>query len=181
MLEFDKFLEGCQRGDRDSYKEFYTKYYGVVYNSAVRHTHQFSDAEDLMQDIFIKSFDKISLFHGDSYQMLGGWLKRLAINYCIDHNRKVTLDITDGVEVTFIEDNTERYIEYEYELDEMLSAIERLSPRYQEVFNMYVLDGYSHDTICKRLGINQGTSKSNLFKAKQNLRKYLKDGKSRSV
>lgn len=135
----------------------------------LKYSRNYQDAEDTLQDSFLVIFDKI-----DQYKNKGsfeGWLKRITINTALQkYRKKAPLQIVK--EVSF-EENTDE-IDFEDEkinVDYLLKLIQELPDRYRLIFNLYVLDNYSHKEISELLNISEGTSKSNLSRA----RKILKD------
>lgn len=182
MLGVDELVRGCKSGDRVAQKEFYIEHYNLVYQVTVRYSSSCDEAKDRMHDIFLKIFDRIDNFKGDTHDGLGGWVNRVSINHCIDNNRKFKHEFTHDSEdfmskLQFGRIDEQYEEDCEYSLKEILSAIQQLSPRYKTIFNMYVMDGFSHDEIGEVLGLNPGTSKSNLFKARHKLQKILTKNK----
>ncbi len=111
---------------------------------------------------------------GDNLGELGSWVKRLSINYCIDQNRKTKPLFCEYFdEVIYDDDETDIILENNYTLKQILSSIHTLPPRYKTVFNMFVLDGFTHKEISDKLNLKPGSSKANLFKAKKKLREIL--------
>ena len=136
-------------------------------------------AQEVLQEGFIKVFDKIGIF--DFKGSLEGWVRRVIANTAIDAIRKAKRNpFLSDKDVHFKQDAVDEMIDKEdWELTELkaeatVEAIQQLSPAYRTVFNLYVIENYSHKEIAELLGINEGTSKSNLAKAKMNLQKLLK-------
>lgn len=145
----------------------------------MRYTKEVNLAQDLIQESFIKVFDKIGVYdHKGSFE---GWIRRIVVNTTIDYLRKkkheyLVLDDDESYDGKYglqTEEETDDSIFATLKPDVVLSAIEELSPAYKTVFNMYVVEGYPHQEIADMLNISVGTSKSNLAKAKMNLRKIL--------
>jgi len=136
-------------------------------------------AQEVLQEGFIKVFDKIGIF--DFKGSLEGWIRRVIANTAIDAIRKAKRNpfLSDN-DFHFKQEAVDEIIDKEdWELTELkaeaaVEAIQKLSPAYRTVFNLYVIENYSHKEIAELLGINEGTSKSNLAKAKMNLQKLLK-------
>ena len=126
------------------------------------------------QDGFIKVFEKIGKFN--FIGSLEGWIRRIMVNNAIDHYRKHKKRFVMSETLIQIERIADEEIEEnifdELTAKDLLAFVQQLSPVYRTVFNLYVLDGYSHAEISEELGISEGTSKSNLSKAKKNL-KYM--------
>ncbi len=148
--------------------------YSTVFKVCVRYAPNRTIADDYIQECYLKIFKKLDTFIGDNLGELGSWVKRLSINYCIDQNRKTKPLFCEYFdEINIIDDNDDIILENKYTLKQILSAIHMLSPRYKTVFNMFVLDGYTHKEISDKLKLKPGSSKANLFKAKKKLRNIL--------
>ena len=145
----------------------------------MRYVKDQDEAKDLLQEGFIKVFGHISDFEKSG--TLEGWIRRIMVNTSIDFYRKNKKNILK-VDSDYLETKVEN-IEDEKDANEynnlqpkdIMDAVQKLTPVYRTIFNMYVVDGYTHKQIAEQLGINEGTSKSNYFKAKANIRKLLAD------
>lgn len=170
-----KIVEGCVKGDRkvqqQLYKEMYSQMMAVCYRYAARS----EDAKDLFQDGFIKVFEKIGKYNFQG--SLQGWIRRIMVNNAIDHYRKHKNKFAMSesmMEAENIPDESfNESIFEEITSKELLALVQELSPVYNAVFNMYILDGYTHAEIAEELNISEGTSKSNLSKAKRNLKEMV--------
>ena len=142
-----------------------------MYAVCLRYSGNAEDARDLLQEGFIKIFKNLSKYRGDG--SFEGWIRRIFVNTSIEHfRRKVSLyNVTETQENT-IEDKEWSVLESLAEKD-IISMINQLSPGYRAVFNMHVIEGYSHKEIGEALGINEGTSKSQLARAKLVLKKMV--------
>lgn len=168
-------VKKCVNGDRKAQKELYKMFYSKMMNVCYRYSKKPEDAEDLLQDGFVKVFTNLKRY--DFKGSLEGWIRRIMVNTAIDFYRKnknVFFVDEDGdytLETAKVE--SADHIYSQFGVDEIMNAIQQLSPVYQTVFNMYVIDGFKHKEIAEQLNINEGTSKSNLAKAKNNLRDIL--------
>ena len=144
----------------------------------MRYADSYDDAKDIVQEGFIKVFANLKGFENQG--SLEGWVRRIVVNTAIDCVRKKhfqTVDIEDSHEAQ--KSNAAQEQEQEEEAYTLMKAevvmklIQKLSPMYRAVFNLYVLENYSHKEISDELGISIGTSKSNLAKAKMNLKKLF--------
>jgi RNA polymerase sigma-70 factor (ECF subfamily) len=162
---------------RDSQKRFYNHFYGYAISICLRYLHQREDAVEAMNDGFLKIFKELKSFvprGGFIEDSLKAWIRRIFINTSIDHLRRMqkhsseSFDDTTGEDVS-VEETATDSIGYK----ELIGMIGLLSPAYRMVFNLYVIDNYSHEEVAEILGISIGTSKSNLSKAKMNLRKMI--------
>jgi RNA polymerase sigma-70 factor (ECF subfamily) len=137
------------------------------------------ECEEIANEGFVKLFKNIHQFdesrQEDTLLSLKGWFKRILINTCIDHYRKNHSSVNGHVlthESESIPDHSETGIDV-LSYKEIIEAIRLLSPAYRAVFNLFVIEGLSHEEISQTLGISVGASKSNLSKARDNLRKLL--------
>jgi RNA polymerase sigma factor (sigma-70 family) len=172
-------LSGCRTNDRGSQKELYQLLKGYAVKICYRYQNHFEQVEEIVNEGFIKLFKNIHQFdenrHSDISIALKGWFKRILINTCIDHYRKNASNINGHLvteETEKVADRSENGFDI-LAYKEIIEAIRELSPAYRTVFNLFVIDGMTHEEIGKHLGISVGASKSNLSKARENLRKIL--------
>lgn len=174
-----EIIEKCAKDNRAAQEELFKLFYGKMMGVCMRYTKDRDRAQEVVQEGFIKVFDKLSEF--DFKGSFEGWMRRIMVNASIDAIRKKKRQPFSTDEEYMFNDAS---VEQEDDSDEMLTklkaeyameAIQSLSPAYQTVFNLYVIENYSHKEIAQILDISEGTSKSNLAKAKQNLRSILKE------
>ena len=146
-----------------------------------RYTNATEECEEIVNEGFVKLFKNVHQFdetrQEDTLLSLKGWFKRILINTCIDHYRKTNSSVNGHVlthESETIADQGENGIDM-LSYKEIIEAIRLLSPAYRAVFNLFVIEGLSHEEISQTLGISVGASKSNLSKARDNLRKLLQN------
>lgn len=152
------------------YDRFSSKMYGVC----LRYTENNEDANDLMQEGFIKVYKSLSKFRAEG--SFEGWIRRIFINTSIEHYRKkVKLYKVTEVQENTIEDPEVDVLD-SLATKDILNIVNELSPGYKQVFNMHVVEGYSHKEIADLLGITEGTSKSQLARAKAVLKKIIETG-----
>ncbi len=170
--EYD-LIQGSISGDRQIQELLYHRFSPKMYAVCLRYSGNTDDAQDLLQEGFIKVFKNLSKFRGDG--SFEGWLRRIFVNTSIEHFRKKVnmYTVTETQEVT-IEDNELNVLDNLAEKD-IIAMIHQLSPGYRAVFNLHVIEGYSHKEIGDMLGINEGTSKSQLARAKAVLRKMVEN------
>ena len=174
-MVYKQLIEQCINNEPKAQKELYRIFAPKLYGICLKYCANKTIAEDLFQESFIIIFNKIHQFkHQGSFE---GWAKRITINTVLQHfkkqkNHQPIIDdlITDEEEDIELE-NTD------YDLSYLLELIQELPSQYRLVFNLYVLDGYSHSEIAEMLTISVGTSKSNLSRAKQLLRKKIESEK----
>lgn len=170
--------------DAKCQKMLYDKYLSYALRISYRYVHTFENAAHAANDAFVKIFRNFNKFEIRDYEhvenMLLGWIKRIVINASIDYMSRENLTSTNGTlqyenhEHKGINNAGENQLVYK----ELIALVRKLSPAYKVVFNLYVIDGYTHQEIAELLGISVGTSKSNLSKARAFLQKYLiKDDK----
>lgn len=173
-------IQGCVKAKRDSQKLFYQLYYGYLLGICMRYCNSEDDASEVVNDGFLKIFKALKSFtpqHANIEASLKGWMKRIMINTAIDHLRKnkQRFLVAELFDSHFnLEDEMETAID-RMSYKDILNVIQRLSPVYKTVFNMFVIDGYKHEEIAGALKITVGASKSNLSKARMNIRKMLQE------
>jgi RNA polymerase sigma factor (sigma-70 family) len=177
--QISAIIAGCRNNERTSQKELYQLLKDYALKICYRYQNHAEESEEIMNEGFIKLYKNINQFdearHTDIEVALKGWFKRILINTCIDHYRKNASQINGKVltdETEKIADSTENGLDV-LSYKEILEAIRKLSPAYRTVFNLFVIEGMSHEEIANHLGISVGASKSNLSKARDNLRKIL--------
>lgn len=165
-------IEGCIRGDRKLQYELYQRYAPKMYGVCLRYAGNAEEAEDILQEGFIKIFNKIGSYRGEG--SFEGWIRRIFVNTAIEHFRKKTYlqPITETEENT-VEGKYLSVLDSLAEKD-IIQLVQQLSPGYRTVFNMYVVEGYTHKQIAEVLGISEGTSKSQLSRAKLILQDLVK-------
>lgn len=164
-------IQGCIIEDRQMQELLYKKFSSKMYGVCLRYSGNTEDANDLLQEGFIKIFKNLTKFRGEG--SFEGWMRRIFVNTSIEHFRKkVKLYNVTEVQENTIEDYDLTILDTLAEKD-IISLVNELSPGYKTVFNMHVVEGYSHKEIAGILGINEGTSKSQLARAKGVLKKTL--------
>jgi RNA polymerase sigma-70 factor (ECF subfamily) len=173
-----QLVQRCIEGDKKSQLLLYKTFYGKMMAVCMRYSGSASEAKDLLHDGFLKVFAHLHGFKNEG--SLEGWIRRIVTNTSIDYVRKrkeTLLGFDERMppesaqnKIDNEEADEEEFVHLKAEL--IMKLIQELSPAYRTVFNMYVLDDYSHKEIAQILGINIGTSKSNLAKAKQKLREF---------
>jgi RNA polymerase sigma factor (sigma-70 family) len=145
-------------------EELYRRYSSKLFGVCLRYAGNAEEAEDILQEGFIKVFKKIGSFRSEG--SFEGWVRRIFVNTAIEHFRRKTYlqPVTEREEET-IEGNYLSVLDSLAEKD-IIQLVQKLSPGYRTVFNMYVVEGYTHRQIADALGISEGTSKSQLSRAK---------------
>lgn len=138
---------------------------------AMRYSKVKSEAEDILQEAFIKIFEKVKNFRKES--TLGFWIKRIVVNTALNYHRsKLFLHPMVDVE-NLKEDHYSDFTLANYHFEELLKVVQELPAGCQVIFNLYAIEGFKHDEIAKMMGISEGTSKSQYSRAKALLRKKL--------
>lgn len=172
----DHFIEGCINRDRGSFEQLYKRYAPVLMGICYRYSRSTSEAEDILQEGFIKIYNKIDTYKGSG--SFEGWLKRIMVNTAIN-NYKSNLkhyfheEIDDRIIAE--DDNLKIEIDESISKETLIKLIQELPAGYQLVFNMFAVDGLTHQEIADELNISVNTSKSQLFKARRQLRKRLSE------
>ncbi len=168
-----EFIGACVRHEKWAQRHLYEEFYSPMMSVCLRYAKNEDDALDLLHEGFIKVFRNIGSYEvGTS---LPAWIRRIMVNTCIDHYRKVVRRRTEDIEMAYEVSSNDIDAVSNCTAREILEAIQTLSPSYRTVFNLYVIDGYSHKEIGEMLGITESTSRSNLVKARSKLQKILKN------
>ena len=174
MMNEQELIEQCRKQNGKAQKILYDRYAGLLLGICMRYVYERSEAEDILQEGFLKIFTKISEFEGrGSFE---GWMKRVIVNTAITHyhknlkHNKYHYDITDVQETKF---ENIVYKDSEFTGDELLKIINSLPEGYKMIFNLYAIEGFKHKEISALLKIDINTSKSQYSRAKKLIRKKL--------
>jgi RNA polymerase sigma-70 factor (ECF subfamily) len=173
-MEYDikHIVEGCIQNNQVCQNILFEKFYPLMFRISRKYTFNNHQAQDIVQLSFIKVFKQIHNYSLDN--SLEGWIRRIVINTSIDETRKLKRrDTSTDIDIASLKMEDKEY--NEDNLNTIMRAIDKLSPARKETFELYVLKEHSHKEIAELLGINEGTSKSNLFRAKAKLRDLLKN------
>jgi len=175
--ELSENIEGCIKNNRESQKILYSSFYGYAMSICDRYSGNYDDAVEILNDGFLKIFKEIHKYtpaYADTIASFKGWVRKIMVYTAIDHYRKIKKHLnghTDPVTLQVASNQETALDKLSYQ--EILRAVQQLSPAYRTVFNLFVMEGMSHDEISNKLGIAEGTSKSNLAKARMHLQKIL--------
>ena len=165
-------LASCIAGNPESQEYLYSFFAPKMFGICLRYANDFHSAEDILQEGFIKAFNNLHRFRNEG--SFEGWLKRIFINTSIEHYRKAT----NGHRFTDIDEVQNLAIQPSVYSDlgkqELLKMIQGLPFGYRTVFNLYVIEGYTHKEIAELLDISIGTSKSQLSRSRETLQKMIK-------
>ena len=175
-MTLDELIQKCKQQDVKAQGALYKKYAGVLFSICLRYSPNHTEAEDNLQDAFMTIFDKVGQFKDKG--SFEGWMKRITVNTVLQKYRKQKVfNIKEEANIEQPDDE-DVVIESEVPLKYLLQIIQELPDRYRLVFSMYVLDGYAHKEIAEMLGISDGTSKSNLARARGILKKKVETYKN---
>lgn len=168
-----QIIEGCVAGNRNSQAMLYHHFSSKMMGVCMRYSNNYHTAEDILQEGFIKVFTYIEKYRGEG--SFEGWIRRIFVNTAIEHFRKnskmYATDDLQSVESSIINEDAVSNLSAK----DLVSYIQQMSPGYRTIFNMYVVEGYSHKEIAQMLGISEGTSKSQLARARGLLQKLITD------
>ncbi len=162
----------------------YERYYGFSLKIVFRYIYRYEKAVDAVNDGFVKVFRNFKNFvcteRKDEEKVLMGWIRKIMANTAIDELRRQNMmpEIGDIQEHIWEQQDKNQSAEQRLYYKELICQIKRLPPSYRVVFNMYVIDGFTHQEIANQLGISVGTSKSSLSKARAQLQKYINQDSS---
>jgi len=168
-LILQELIKKCKQQSPKAQEALYKLYSGVLFGICLKYSPNRAEAEDNLQDAFITIFKRIEQYQGKG--SFEGWIKRITVNTALQkYRKKKVFDISNEQQIEDVEVDVQQQT---IPLDFLLKIIQELPDRYRLVFNLYVLDGYSHKEIAKMLGISDGTSKSNLARARMILKKKV--------
>lgn len=171
MEDFKAIISDCIAGNRKAQAKLYHQFAPKMFGVCLRYAKDSTEAEDNLQEGFIRVFTNLKSFRHDG--SLEGWIRRIMVNVSLEKIRKQYLlypveDVSVYDSVNFSDD-----VIAKMSADDLLQLIRELPPRYQLVFNLYVIEGMTHQEIAKEMEINEGTSKSNLARARDILKKKV--------
>ena len=177
MLEQKDLIEACIKGDRVAQKNLYDTYAGRMYLICLRYTKSQQEAEDVLQESFIKVFKNLKNYRGES--RLEYWIRRIVVNTALNSQRK-KLYMYPMVDIEEMKNNYDPGKTLSnYSMEELLNMIRELPTGCQTVFNLFAIEGYGHKEIAEMLGISEGTSKSQFARARKLLQeRIIKDEKA---
>jgi RNA polymerase sigma-70 factor (ECF subfamily) len=175
LSSLSRLIKRSQAGEHDAMEEIYEHYKGSLFNLAYRYTYNRQEAEDLLQDIFVKVFTHIR--DVQKAETFGAWVYRIALNACYSYLRSTKSRDRRTVRLSEVEDRMEEAVghDHNHSLEKPLDeAIQQLPEKLKEVFLLHDVQGFKHEEIARMLGLAVGTSKSQLFKARMRIREFLK-------
>jgi len=168
----DILLKECKRGKAGSQEELYRRFASAMYGLCLQYANNAEDAQDILQEGFIKVFSKLDQVKNPA--AFPGWIRRVMINTALEKYRsQVILQRVDEVREEGHEDERDDALD-RITCEELVALIQTLTPRYRMVFNLYAIEGLTHQEISEELGISIGTSKSNLSRARVILQEKIR-------
>lgn len=179
MIPDPKLIEGCLQGKRKAYALLYKRYAATMLGVCLRYGRNLAEAEDVLQEGFIKVFTNLAKFRQEG--SLEGWIRRIMVNTAVDNYNKQSregflLNLEEINDMNLSDesgDGEEGLPAGDLTVDDLMKMIHHLPDGYRMVFNMYAIEGYSHQEIAETLNISINTSKTQLFKARRMLRNVL--------
>lgn len=165
-------LADCLRHKPEAQRQLYERYKTPMYRLCLRYAGNASEAEDLLQEGFIRVFSDLPQFRGEG--ALGGWIRQVVLRTALQYLRRRATQATivseelipDGLAQSWLPDE-------DWNARHIVQLLQQLPEGYRTVFNLYVIEGFSHKEIAESLGVSESTSKTQLFKAKAQLRRQL--------
>lgn len=166
------FIDACIRNERWAQKQLYEAHYSQMMGVCLRYAKNEHDALDILQEGFIKVFRNIAKYQVGT--TLAAWIRRIMVNTAIDFYRKNIRRRTEDLDTAFNIKSLDADAISQCTEKEILAAVQQLTPAYRVVFNLYVIEGYSHKEIAELMEITESTSRSNLVKSRMKLREIIK-------
>jgi len=180
--DLNEIIKGCQKGKPASQKVLYDLFAPKMYGVCLQYCQDRTEAEDCLQEGFIKVFTNIKKYRFEG--SFEGWVRRIMVNTTIESFRKKKPETSlEDVTLVKLEDEPVEEEAASISEDDIFEMINELPPKYKMVFNLYAIEGFSHKEIAKILDISEGTSKSNLSRARNWIKNRIteKSGKKQNV
>ncbi|MBL7825356.1 MAG: RNA polymerase sigma factor [Saprospiraceae bacterium] len=172
-MNIDTIIEGCRKNQQASQQQLFALFYNYAMTVARRYMGSLEQAEEVTSDAFFKTFTKIHLYSGN--MPFKPWFRRIVVNCAIDKLRSSMQEMQVADMELIPELKEDHEIETNLTKEQIWKMLDQLPPAYRAVFNLAIVDGYSHEEIAETLNISIGTSKSNLSRARQYLKNLLKN------
>lgn len=164
-------IEACVARERWAQQKLYQEYYSKMMGVCMRYANNDDDALDILHEGFIKVFKHVASYQPGT--SLTAWIRRIMVNTAIDYYRKTIRRRTEDIETAYNLSSSDADAISQCSEKDILAAVKKLTPAYRAVFNMYVIEGFSHKEIADQLEITESTSRSNLVKARLKLQAIL--------
>jgi RNA polymerase sigma factor (sigma-70 family) len=173
LPDLKKIIRGCLSGNSRDQELLYRRYSAKLFGVSLQYSSTREEARDVLQESYIKIFTNLHTYSGEG--SFEGWMRRIVVNTALEkHRNKFYLNKVD--DIGSINESTYSPTDLDFaglEAEDLLEFVMELPPKYRMVFNLYAIEGYSHKEISDMLGISEGTSKSNLSRARQILQKKV--------
>ncbi len=170
--DFNDVIRDSINGSRRAQRILYNTLAGKMFGLCLRYAHDETEARDILQDGFVKVFKNLEQFRFQG--SFEGWVRKIMVNTALEHFRKESYQTASIEDVDFQDPGVGEKVLSGLSEKELLQMIRDLSPQYRVVFNLYAIEGYSHKEISQMLNISEGTSKSNLSRARNILKEKIK-------
>jgi RNA polymerase sigma-70 factor, ECF subfamily len=176
LTDEKKLIQACLKGENMAFEAFYRRFAAKMLVVCSRYAHDADEAKDLLQDGFVRVFAQLHTFRSDG--SLEGWVRRVMVTTSLENYRRTarnreTVSLNNSDLGDYLQPKSSDDILAQVSFDELLRMIQELSPGYRMVFNLYVFEGMKHHEIAVKLGISEGTSKSNLADARKILQRRV--------
>jgi len=170
-MSLEQLIIKCKKNNRKAQGELYSLYASKLFTLCLKYSKSYAESEDNLQDAFVTIFSKIKQYSGEG--SFEGWMKRIVINTALQCYRKAS--VLDVIKDDVLEEEVVEVEVDQVPLEFLLTIIQELPDKYRLVFNLYVLDGFSHKEIAEMLNVSVGTSKSNLSRARGILKEKIEE------
>jgi RNA polymerase sigma factor (sigma-70 family) len=178
-IDINDIIKACQKGERSAQKALYELFAPKMLGVCLRYSSDRESAEDFLQDGFIRIFEKIKQYRFEG--SFEGWMRRIIVNMIVESFRKKRFQTELTNDFPDVESHEELTEPETPSLNDLLNLVRQLPERYRLVFNLYVIEELTHGEIASRLGISQGTSKSNLSRARKWLQNRLQEKRKMEI
>lgn len=169
-----ELIEQARKGEQSAFRKLYSLYSRAMYNTALRIVVDRGDAEDILQESFLRAFENLHQYRGES--SFGSWLKRIVVNRSLNVLRsRFTFESADEIELSTEEETANEHFGFPFSVNQVNESIKKLADGYRTVLTLYLIEGYDHSEIGEILGIDENTSKSQLSRAKRKLIEILRE------
>lgn len=167
------FLQKCRNKDRNCQQQLYRQLFAFAMKIGLRYAKTREEAQEIVNDGFVKVFAKLDKYNPDLSFL--GWVRKIMVNTAIDHYRRNMIHY-DTLDMSYAETSSVTpEVMQKMSAEDLLNFVRQLPNAYRMVFNLYAIEGYNHREIGEILNINEGTSKSNLAKARVKLKKMIEE------
>ncbi len=183
VCDLNKIIKACRQGERDAQEKLYRLYGSKLFAVCIKYSNNRTEAEDFFHEGFIKIFENIKQYRFEG--SFEGWMRRIMVNTVLEayrKNKNIFFLDESNIPLESVDESTGENEEgLKISVENILEIAKELPERYKLVFNLFILEEFTHEEIAQKLGISIGTSKSNLSRARQWLRKRLSNEETDKV